>query len=274
MQNNYSIMKKIIFLVSICIGNLCMAQTDTIYYNDKQMKCKKEEATSYRAISKQAQGYLVKEISMQTQLPEMIAMCSEVNPFKKNGKCTYYNDKGRKESEGNFLDNSKDGIWVIWDEDGKDSSVIECFAADNTYKNIRISKNQPTLNDQYNVIYKLEQMPEFPGGEAALIDHIIANVVYPKSAKEAGYSGTCYVKFVVEKDGSISNVGVIRGVPGAPECDEEAMRVIKIMPNWKPGLQNGKPVRVYFNIPIKFTLYSNKKNKKRKRDKEKEKEKE
>jgi len=100
----------------------------------------------------------------------------------------------------------------------------------------------------------VEQMPTFPGGEAEMMKFIQKNVQYPQVEKEAGISGTCYVTFVVEKDGSITDVKVLRGVNGGPGCDKEAIRVVKAMPGWKPGKQNGREVRVQFNLPIKFTI--------------------
>jgi protein TonB len=100
----------------------------------------------------------------------------------------------------------------------------------------------------------VEQMPTFPGGDAEMMKYIQKNVQYPQVEKEAGISGTCYVTFVVEKDGSISDVKVLRGVSGGPGCDKEAVRVVKSMPAWKAGKQNGREVRVQFNLPIKFIL--------------------
>ncbi len=98
----------------------------------------------------------------------------------------------------------------------------------------------------------VENMPEFPGGEAAMYKFIGKNIVYPRMAKESGISGRVYVTFVVEKDGSVSDVKILRGIGGG--CDEEAVRVIKAMPRWNPGKQRGKPVRVQYRMPIKFTL--------------------
>ncbi len=100
----------------------------------------------------------------------------------------------------------------------------------------------------------VETMPEFPGGEQKLMEFLYSNIKYPESAKKNGYSGTAYVTYVIEKDGSLSDIRILRGVANAPECDQEAVRVIKMMPNWKPGFHRGKPVRVQFNLPIKFTL--------------------
>jgi protein TonB len=109
----------------------------------------------------------------------------------------------------------------------------------------------PTVEAPLTIV---EQMPTFPGGEQEMMKYIQKNVQYPQVEKEAGISGTCYVTFVVEKDGSITDVKVLRGVSGGQGCDKEAMRVVKSMPPWKAGKQNGREVRVQFNLPIKFTL--------------------
>jgi TonB family protein len=108
---------------------------------------------------------------------------------------------------------------------------------------------KPDKNGVYQIV---EEMPKFPGGEDALMDYVSKNVVYPKEAQEKGISGRVFAEFIVEKDGSVNEVKVMRGIGGG--CDEEAVRVIKAMPKWKPGKQEGKPVRVSFQMPINFKL--------------------
>lgn len=98
----------------------------------------------------------------------------------------------------------------------------------------------------------VEQQPEFQGGYEAMMNFIKKNMRYPASARRMGVDGTVYVSFVVSKDGSISEVKTIRGI--SADCDKEAMRVVSMMPPWKPGKQNGKPVFVRFVLPIKFKL--------------------
>lgn len=98
----------------------------------------------------------------------------------------------------------------------------------------------------------VEEQPEFPGGTAKLYEFIGNNIKYPQMARENGIQGKVFVKFVVWKDGSIRDVQVIRGIGGG--CDEEAVRVVKAMPSWKPGKQRNQAVPVYFNLPIAFNL--------------------
>lgn len=98
----------------------------------------------------------------------------------------------------------------------------------------------------------VESMPEFKGGGAELYKYLGSNIKYPVMAKESGIQGKVYVTFVVERDGSVTDVKLLRGIGGG--CDEEAIRVVASMPKWKPGKQRGKPVRVQYNLPVRFTL--------------------
>lgn len=98
----------------------------------------------------------------------------------------------------------------------------------------------------------VEQMPEFPGGAEKLMKYLGENIQYPQMAREVGVQGTVYVTFVVEGNGQITGVRILRGIGSG--CDEEAIRVVKSMPSWKPGKQRNRPVRVQFNLPVKFVL--------------------
>ena len=111
---------------------------------------------------------------------------------------------------------------------------------------------QQELNDSGEVFVFLSESPEFVGGDAARIKYLQGAIHYPKKAKENNMQGTVYVTFVVEKDGSITHVKVLRGV--CESLDAEAVRVIKNMPKWKPGMHKEKPARSQFNMPLRFIL--------------------
>jgi len=102
------------------------------------------------------------------------------------------------------------------------------------------------------VFKAVEINPEYPGGEAAFGKFLQKNMRYPPMAKENGIQGKAYLQFIVERDGSLTDISVVRE-PGSGLGDE-AMRVLKMSPHWKPGIQNGKPVRVQYTVPINFTL--------------------
>jgi protein TonB len=139
------------------------------------------------------------------------------------------------------------------DVEVEDELDIDVEADDQT----EVEEYVPPVEDEEEVeeaeiFTVVESMPTFPGGMGALMKYLAENIKYPPLAKESGIQGRVFINFVVEPDGRISNVKVLRGIGGG--CDEEAVRVIKSMPKWKPGKQRGKAVRVQYRMPIKFTL--------------------
>ncbi|MES2268038.1 MAG: TonB family protein [Bacteroidota bacterium] len=98
----------------------------------------------------------------------------------------------------------------------------------------------------------VEQSPSFPGGDAKFYAYLGNNIKYPSIARENNVTGRVICTFVVERDGSLTDIKVVRGIGSG--CDEEAIRVLKKSPKWKPGIQNGRPVRVQYSIPVNFTL--------------------
>ena len=163
---------------------------------------------------------------------------------------------------GNFsfkaFDNAK--MIVIWKKDGKMMGVPVTVNKENN-SNMKIVMDREWLNppadDPDNPVFEVvEQMPEFPdGGMSGLMQFLSKNIRYPVNAQKNGTQGRVTVQFVVNADGSISNIGIIRGVD--PELDGEAVRVISTMPNWKPGMQKGKAVRVKYTVPVMFRLSDN-----------------
>lgn len=116
---------------------------------------------------------------------------------------------------------------------------------------IEVEQQTPTdISEEIFIV--VEEPPSFNGGDEARIKYISENIKYPEEARAKGIQGTVFVTFVVEADGSVSDVKILRGIGGG--CDEEAVRVIESMPKWIPGKQRGQAVRVQFNMPIRFVL--------------------
>ena len=115
------------------------------------------------------------------------------------------------------------------------------------------TKNVQADEDVDQAVFEIvEENPEFPGGPEALLKYLSKNIVYPESAIDNGIQGRVTVRFVVERDGSVSGVEIQKGVDQA--LDKEAMRVVKGMPKWKPGRQQGRTVRTRFSVPVVFRL--------------------
>jgi len=127
-------------------------------------------------------------------------------------------------------------------EDDKDVEVV-------IQAPVEIQEEEPEDEPIFVIV---ENKPEYPGGDAALMKYISENIKYPVIAQENGIQGRVICQFVVNKDGSIVDITVVRGVD--PSLDKEAVRVIKSMPTWKPGKQRGKAVRVKYTLPIVFRL--------------------
>lgn len=114
-------------------------------------------------------------------------------------------------------------------------------------------EDNASLGEEEKPFLNVEQMPEFPGGPEGLYKYLAQKIVYPPMAKENGISGKVYVTFVIDKEGKVKDASITRGIGAG--CDEEAIRVVKAMPQWTPGKQNGKTVPVQYTIPIKFVLH-------------------
>jgi periplasmic protein TonB len=126
---------------------------------------------------------------------------------------------------------------------------LTCVSQNDKKGTIKVKK---VISD--SVYVSVDQMPDFPGGNSKLYNFISSFLIYPVSAIEKGSSGTVYISFIIKKDGEITDIRVLNGISGCAECDMEAIRVIKMMPKWNPGLNRGIPVSVRFNLPIKFKL--------------------
>ena len=145
------------------------------------------------------------------------------------------------EKNGDVMTYSVDPFTISTDKGNKIKIITE------EDFNVKVSHS-----DNDTIFSVCEEMPEFPGGTEKFMEYLSGNIKYPEAAKDKNISGRVFIQFVIEKDGSVTNVKVMRGIGGG--CDEEAVRVVKAMPKWKPGKQKGKPVRVSYILPIVFKL--------------------
>ena len=115
-----------------------------------------------------------------------------------------------------------------------------------------IQKVNPGQQNSDQIFTEVDEMPKFPNGDDALIRFLTENLKYPQDARDERIEGTVFVTFVVEKDGSVTDVRILRSVVSS--LDEESIRVVKAMPKWKPGVIKGEPVRAQFTLPLRFVL--------------------
>ena len=138
-------------------------------------------------------------------------------------------------------------------EDIHEIGIVNAEArADEALEFTRVEVTEEVEEAEEEVFLVVEEDPEFPGGLDALSKFIADNIKYPQLAKENNITGRVFGSFVVEKDGRVGQVKILRDIGGG--CGNEAVRVVKMMPKWKPGKQRGKAVRTQFNLPVNFDL--------------------
>lgn len=240
-------MKFLIYIFLFLFVKVSFAQhdvLDTIWFDTEWKEISKKYANYYRTVKKTDKGFLISDYYLNGNV-QMITEASQINPLIKNGKCTYYYKNLIKGSCGSYKNGKKDGVWIEYFNNGKDSSVIS-FLEDGTKNYIIKSKYE----DIFTVV---EYMPEFPGGPEGMKKFIQGNLIYPKEAEQKKWAGKTYLKFIINELGVVTDPVVLKS-SGYPILDDEALRVIRLMPKWKPGTQNGKNVSVYFNLPLNFSL--------------------
>ncbi|NIG56813.1 energy transducer TonB [Chitinophaga sp. Cy-1792] len=166
--------------------------------------------------------------------PPVIKKDAEVPPDEEPPK---HEDIKDKSISTKTVEGDPNGIDAGLLEDSKGTGVVEA----------------PPAPAKEEIFTFVEQPPSFPGGEEALNKYLSKNIRYPRVAQENGISGTVFVQFVVDSEGNIKDVKTVGAAKGGG-LEEEAIRVVKTMPKWKPGKQNGRQVSVQFNLPIRFTL--------------------
>lgn len=217
----------------------------------------------------------------EDELVQTVSKYAEKNLFKrsmKDGAFKLWKD-GKPYLEFYFKQNKPVGIWKMWKDDvlmaelnldvprppkpkrpepvirevnlADPNSIDDPVAIDPGIAPAPPPKAAQSSNGKENFTF-VEQMPEFPGGQAKMMEYLSKNIHYPQEAIKSGISGPVYLKFIVTEIGEIEQVEVVRKLN--PLLDREAVRVVKSMPKWKPGKQNGKAVRVYYTLPIRFAL--------------------
>lgn len=252
------------------MNKLC--SQDTLYFDKSWKKSDKTKASYFRIIKKNNSEYFATDYFIDGKI-QMTGVYSSIEENIKNGPFKYYSEKGFLTSEGNYLNNKKEGLWNGY---YKDTSVIRY---NQIYKNDKLDGEQIyfylngnikrkdsavegeikagkcfTFSGKDTTYFAFQKLPKFVGGEQEMMTYIQKNVVYPKKSLNKEIQGTVYVQFTVEKDGSINEAEIAKGVESL--IDAEALRVVKSMPLWIPGKEDGEKVRVKYSLPIKFTLYN------------------
>ncbi|MDZ4665435.1 MAG: energy transducer TonB [Bacteroidota bacterium] len=242
-------MKSIAHIFTIIFCTNLFAQedlSDTTWHGNDWRETSKDNAKFYRVYRKTDKGFLVYDKYM-TGKPQMIAEASAVKPqLIKEGNVVFYFSNGVKEKRGIFHENAKTGTWVYYYNNGTDSAVVVEGRATNPSTFTATKEN----GEIYTIV---EQAAEFPGGITQMQKFIQTTLKYPSFCRETSIGGKVFLKFVIDEEGTITNLEILKST-GNKELDQEAINVVNAMPSWKPAMMTGKPVKCYFNLPLSFTM--------------------
>ena len=219
---------------------------DTTWFESHWKESSKAVADYYRVYKKTAKGFIVYDKFINNSI-QMIAEVSEIKPeLIQNGYSIYYNIDGSISSHGFSKFDKRNGDWIIYDDNKKDSSLFE-------YKDgLVIAKKGLSIPSERNYVLT-DIMPEFQGGVREMRIFLENKINYPKEARKKDWQGKTYIKFIIDERGNVVNPKIIKS-SGHTILDDEALRVVKLMPKWKPGKQDHKVVPVEINLPINFAL--------------------
>lgn len=267
-------MKYLLITLSILATACVFAQQkrDTIYFDRTWTVTKQVDSAAYYRIIKEADNlYRVSDHYMPSDSVQMTGAFKDYAQTIKEGEFIYYTKNGRISSKASYKDGQLDGQKNYYNQDGSLSSTESFVKGINhgdfivyyesgviqrkeTYENGVLKFKACYLENGKKTKYFPSDIPaSYPhGGMEGVKKYIAQNLKYPKEAVEKKIEGKVYVQFVISTSGEITNVKVRKGVD--PILDDEAVRVVKAMPDWKPGKINGKPVNSTFSLPITFSL--------------------
>lgn len=264
-------------LLSIVILSFLKAHSqDTTYFDKTWKKTSKSNATHYRLQSKEGSRIKILQYYSNDTL-QMTGYAESIDPgktdafFIKNGFFKYYDEKGIISRQGNYINNVQIDEWQTfypdgklyytenYDSKGKETGKLTVYYPDGKIKRTdNYSKGDFkngkcfTRSGNDTTWYPFLTMPEFPGGDKVRNNFLAQNLNYPIYLAEKGIQGIVLVSFIIGSEGKIENIELVNKV--YQQLDDEALRVVKMMPRWKPGTQDGKPYRVTMYMPITFKI--------------------
>lgn len=265
-------MKAIIYILTILFFSsnaIAQFSADTIFLDKAGLRCNKRTATSYRLYQQEGENKFLVEDYYMNGVIKMKGNFISIYPEYREGKFSWYNDKGELTDECSYEMGYQEGEYKKY-ENNKLECLMYCKKGvldgelTSFFNNGQIRRIENYLKGEFvsgkcysttgkdTTYYKRRIDAEFVGGFNNFAKYLSNNIVYPKKAKELGIEGKVYIGFVINEEGNVENVKVIKGIGAG--CDEEAFRIIKKMPAWNPGKFEGQTIKMSFTIPIEFKL--------------------
>ena len=260
-------------VLCICLATITLPAQDTIFYNSSMKEVKTSDKAAYYAFKirdKDQPEFVIKKVYYMSDSIQSQERYSILSPEKRDGKYYEWYENGQLSEETDYLNGKSHGKSLKYWESGQLKAEINYekgsfhgnlrtywengqLKRQDIYENDELIKGETWDSTGQKTPYKdYYILPQYPGGIDAAFSSIFKNIKYPSAARENNIEGTVHVQFVVDKEGNIRDIVVLKGVH--PSLNAEAIRVVKLLKNWRPGYQDGEAVDVYYNIPIKFKL--------------------
>ncbi|HTE00190.1 MAG TPA: TonB family protein [Mucilaginibacter sp.] len=235
--------KAFLILILIFLFKFSYCQ-DTLYLDNNLKVTGKATATYLKVIKPVDKGFQVQEYTIDYRLLNLTTFQDKaLKTF--NGPTTYYYDNGKKNFEGTYINNKRDGIWNFYFYSGSISATVK-FNDDQSIKEKYFTPTGQSLKDSIPT----EHDPNYVGGIEAVYKYVSANFIYPKELSKENIHGKIVVGFTISREGHVNDVHISKSLN--EYLDKEAIRVISQMPDWSPGVQFNRPVDVKYIIPLTF----------------------
>lgn len=230
-------MKKTILLgLFICSSYLTNAQNTISNNSDLEQEIIKNESGGYKISEKNSEGNVIIKGTLQNNSPQV-----------KNGEFTFYDSDGNITCNGTYQENVPSGTWLYFNSEGDTIQSLDYESAIDFFTTQKLDESE-------SAFFMVDIMPKFQGGNInTFTEYVMKNIKYPIYAQLKGYTGRVFIQLVVDKQGEIKNIKVLRGTESL-DLNMEAIRVISESPKWEPGTQRTKKMNVSFTVPINFQL--------------------
>ena len=270
MHKTYFFLQSLFLITLLLVSTNTVAQTDTTYLNEYNVKCAVSEAKYYRVFKKITEGYYQQnEYYITTNTTHLSGFSNRIDSPKLQGHCIYYTENGKIGSQGNYKDGLMDGYWasyypdtnVIWFtnnyENGTQVGKLESYYPNGKLKrlqtfNINSGKATGKCYDEKGKKIPFTPLEKMPEAGYSIRKYLRKTMTYPDNTRKHKIEGRIIIRFKIDTTGGIREAKVVKSL--SPETDAEALRAVVNMPPWQPGIQDDKKVDVFFNLPIVYKL--------------------
>jgi TonB family protein len=270
MHKTYIFLQSLFLITLLVVSTNTVAQSDTTYLDEYNVKCAVSDAKYYRVFKKVTEGYYQQnEYHLSTNALNLSGFCYRIDSPKLQGHCIYYTENGKMSSQGNYKDGLMDGYWasyyedtnIIWFtttyEEGTPVGKLESYYLSGKLKRVQTYKKKSgkatgKCFDEAGQKIPFTPFEIMPVAGYSIPSYLKKTMTYPDNSRNHNIEGRIIIRFKIDTTGAIKEAKVVKSL--SPETDAEALKAVVSMPPWQPGIQDDKKVEVFFHLPIVYKL--------------------